>query len=130
MEDKTKSLIWEWQKAKDAMKEAQLREDALRSAVIMSVFGDNMAEGTTSAEIAPGFVLRAKCSYTRAIDEDAVQCVMERITGDAKKVFRVKHSLDKKAYDALTENDRKIVDEAVTTKPGKPQLEVVEKKEK
>jgi len=127
MNKDTQDLIWKWQHAKDAIKEAQLLEDSLRSAVIAAVFSaDQLDEGTHTAEIADGAKIACVQRYDRKVKTD----IFESMKFSYETPVRLKIDLDKKAYDKLDAVNKIHFDQCIETKPSKPSLELRLKGEK
>lgn len=121
MKQETKDLIWQWQQAKEAIKEAQLAEDALRTAVIGAVFCTApLDEGTRTAEIADGAEIKVVQRYDRKIKTE----LYEAMVFSYPTPVRLKPDLDKKLYDKLDPDQKRHFDQCVETKPAKASLEL------
>jgi hypothetical protein len=103
-------------------------EMKLRKQLVAAAFPGEEGEGTHTFEMADGRVLKFVQAYNRTVDAASVQPVVEELHKqgvDVRDLFVWKPSLGVKAYKALTKQQRKIADIAVTTKPASPTLKVV-----
>lgn len=133
-----------WSQAKAALDDAKLRERDLRDKFFRLGFLDKLdpvtgvlPEGTTKSQLdGTQFVykLTAKQPYERKVLEESIAPTKaellalteaDAITDTAvDALVRRKPELDKKAYNALTDAQRAIVDKMLETKPGSLAIEV------
>jgi hypothetical protein len=136
----------EWQKIKQWQEQAKAKEQALRQKLIDKLYANKLTaagclpEGTTKSAL-PVFggelVATVSCSYERKVLEEslspAVRKLVESYPEDQReqafaamleKLVRRKPELAKAEWNKLTDEEKAIFDEALSTKPGSPQLSV------
>jgi hypothetical protein len=74
-----------------------------------------------------GYILQADHKINRSVDEAVVSALMkaDNTRPLAEKVFRYKPELVLKEFKGLSLEDKKIIADAVTEKPGTPALKIV-----
>ena len=88
-------------------------------------------EGVNRVDIANGWKLKADYKYYRNIDEAALPAILKQLPeGSADRLVKYKPELKVRDYKALTEEQRKIFDEALVIKPGTPSLSIESPKQK
>lgn len=117
----------EWYRLQDELKRIKASEMLLRQKIFGAYF-QNPVEGTNSAPLADGWVLKGKYTINRDIDPGALGAMKEQfvqagISADA--LVQYKPSLVLKEYRTLTEEQRQLFDRALIVKPGSPALEIV-----
>lgn len=124
----TEQLTTEWWAASQALDTLKVRELALRVELFKRQF-PSPVEGSAENKVplGGGYILQADHKINRNVDEAVVSALMK---GDntrplAEKVFRYKPELVLKAFRDLSEEEKKIVADAVTEKPGTPALKIV-----
>jgi hypothetical protein len=124
----TEQLPTEWWAASQALDALKVRELAMRNELFKRQF-PNPVEGSAENKVplGEGWILQADHKINRNVDEAVVSALMK---GDntrplAEKVFRYKPELVLKAFRDLSDEEKKIVADAVTEKPGTPALKIV-----
>lgn len=124
----TEQLTTDWWAASQALDALKVRELALRVELFKRQF-PSPVEGSAENKVplGGGYILQADHKINRNVDEAVVSALMK---GDntrplAEKVFRYKPELVLKAFRDLSDEEKKIVADAVTEKPGTPALKIV-----
>ncbi len=123
----TQEDLSEWYRLQDELKRIKASEMLLRQKIFGAYF-QNPVEGTNSAPLTDGWVLKGKYTINRDIDPGAFGAMKEQfiaagIAYDA--MVQYKPSLVLKEYRTLTEEQRQLFDRALIVKPGSPALEIV-----
>lgn len=119
-----------WIHASAEAKRWKEREANLRNALFSAAFPEPV-EGVNKRELADGRIFKATHKINRGVDEAQVQAVKEqlRALGDNEVVFedlfKLSHDLKVGPYKKLADKVKRIVDMAVTSKPGMPEIEVI-----
>lgn len=119
------ALLAEREQIQKWLKTAQEREMEIRKTLTASLFPD-AKEGTQRVE-QDGYVFKMVQPLTRKLDEAALDAIMPQMPEQFRQIgVLVKYTpgLVKAGYDALTEQDRKVFDQALTITPGAPQLTI------
>lgn len=119
------ALVAEREQIQQWLKTAQAREMEIRT-TLCSHFFSNPKEGTQRTEEA-GYVFKLVQPITRKLDEAALDTIMPQMPEQFRQLgVLIKYSagLVKAGYDALTEQDRKVFDQALTISAGAPQLTI------
>ena len=111
-----------WQELSATIKKLKGEERALREALFKGTFPDP-EEGTNKHELPDGRIVKGVFKINRRVIEDEITSVPKALR---EKVFKVKHSLQTRAYRDLTDNQKQIVDAVLKISPGLPSLDVVE----
>lgn len=85
-------------------------------------------EGTNAVDLADGFKLKAQRVVNREVDKATLEVMKEdfRKSGiNPDLLIEYKPSLKVREYRTLTEEQRKLFDQALIIKDGSPQLEIV-----
>lgn len=125
------ALITEWQTAANELKRAKGAEAAARRKVL-STFCPDPKEGANWVPLTDGWRLNVKQSYTYKVDEAALDSMRQALpAGSVDELVRFKPELNKRAYsNMLTDDQRRIFDEALIIKPASASVELVAPKEK
>lgn len=120
----------EWYQLKAELSRVKSAEMLLRTKIFKAMF-PAPEEGTNSYPMEDGYVLKAKHTISREIDQGTFQAMREKfaehgINPDA--VVRWKPSLEVKEYRHLTEEQIQLFDQCLIIKPGSPSLEIVKPK--
>jgi len=123
----TQEDLAEWYRLQDELKRIKASEMLLRQRIFGAYF-PSPVEGTNSAPLADGWVLKGKHTINRDIDPGALGAMKEQfaeagISADA--LVQYKPSLVLKEYRTLTEEQRQLFDQCLIVKPGSPALEIV-----
>lgn len=117
----------EWYRLQEELKRIKASEMLLRQKIFGAYF-PSPAEGTNSAPLADGWVLKGKHTINREIDPGAFGAMKEQFAQAgiaADSLVQYKPSLVLKEYRTLTEEQRQLFDRALIVKPGSPALEIV-----
>jgi len=124
----TEQLTTEWWAADQALAAIKARELALRNELFKRRF-PNPVEGSAENKVPleAGYILQADHKINRSVDEAVVSALMkaDNTRPLAEKVFRYKPELVLKVFKGLSPEDKKIIADAVTEKPGTPALKIV-----
>lgn len=114
----------EWERQVAAIKVLQASERALRLEILKEKFGDNNV-GSKSA-MAGNLVIKGTFGLEYKIDSKgfAKAIADDNIPDEAMDGIRIKYELDKKGYDALDDENKKIIGDYLTVKPTLPALEI------
>lgn len=125
MDDAT--LTMAWYRVDQELAAIKTRELELRKALFARSF-PTPTEGSANNKLplAEGWILQGDYKINRSVDEAVVSALYK---GDntralAERVFRWKPELNLKEYNALSPEDKLLVADAVTEKPGTPALEI------
>lgn len=86
------------------------------------------AEGTNTAPLADGYVIKATYPITRDVDPGALQALKDTLLEQgvrADELVQYKPSLVVKEYRTLTAEQQHLFDQCLIIKPGSPGLEIV-----
>lgn len=117
----------EWYRLQEELKKVKASEMLLRQKIFGAYF-PSPTEGTNSAPLADGWVLKGKHTINREIDPGAFGAMKEQFAEAgiaADSMVQYKPSLVLKEYRTLTEEQRQLFDRALIVKPGSPALEIV-----
>lgn len=123
----TQQDLIEWYNLANDLKSLRIRESLLRKKIFGIVFPEP-TEGTNTAELDGGYVLKGKFPLTRTIDQGALDALKDGLRGqkiNPDSVVQYKSSLVKREYDKLTAEQRQFFDQCLIIKPGSPALEIV-----
>lgn len=114
----------EWQSLGPKIKQLQARERELRNLLFEGTF-PNPKEGTNTYNLPDGRIIKGTYKLSRSVDEAALPAVLEQLPeGLGDRLVQFKPSLVLSEYRKLPDDQRKIFDQALITKPGSPTLEV------
>ncbi len=133
-------LLAEWVQAKQTLEAAKAREIELRKAIVAddSFFDPDKEEGTETFDLGGGYKLKAtkKINYSMANKQGETFAALKALSSlgpasqrIAKDLVNFSASLRLSEYKKLDDQERRIIDEVITTRPGSPTLELVEPKE-
>ena len=108
------------------------REMELRKEVAKLFFNDP-TEGTNNLPLSRGWKLKLTHKLDRKLDESALPTVCQKLRDlgfNPDLLFRNKPELVLAEYRTLDDANKAVFDEALTTKPASPTLELVAPKEK
>lgn len=120
-----------WQDLKEKLAALSAEELKLRTALFAGCFPEPR-EGTNNLPMPTGYTLRARYPIYRTLDPaklDELVRTKRLPLRAANAVKRTKVELAITGYRDLDPDTRKIVDEAITAKPGTPSLELVPPRE-
>ncbi len=110
------------------VKEAELRKQMADAAFPEA---DRKEGANNKLDIGDGYILQLDHKINRTIDEASVRTLTEDMRQSKVSiddVFVSKLSLGKSAYNKLSEDQLKLVDQCITEKPGTPGLKIVKPK--
>lgn len=117
-------LLDEWLKLKSELDAIKKKEADLRKILFQGAF-PNPVEGTNTATLEDGTIVKGTHKITRNIDEAALPAILEQMPEAVRgNLVAYKPSLATSAYRKLTAEERKIFDQALIIKVGTPTLEV------
>ena len=128
------TAVHEWLKAKLALADAKKAELELRRVAIAKLFPDDsvLKEGTNSLTLVTSDAQECVCKVGMKINRDlevsVLSHVMPRLPKHLQaegKLIKWKPGLVLSTYREMTEAERRIFDEAVTSSPGELTLEAV-----
>ena len=131
----TQADLEEWFRLQEQLKKIKASEMLLRQKIFGAYF-PSPEEGTNSAPLADGYVLKGKHTINRELDPGAFGAMRVPDPDSGKSRFEAaginvdslvqyKPSLVLKEYRTLTEEQRKLFDQVLIVKPGSPALEIV-----
>ncbi len=131
----TQADLEEWYRLQEQLKKIKASEMLLRQKIFGFYF-QAPVEGTNSAPLADGWVLKGKHTINREVDPGALGAmrVPDTETGKSRfdaaginvdKLIQYKPSLVLKEYRTLTDEQQKLFDQCLIVKPGSPSLEIV-----
>lgn len=124
----------EWYRTKDELTAIKAKESALRTKIFTTCFPTPVEGAKNIYGLPDGYVLKATHVINRSIDEAAFQAIrqpyFEKFGQSADRMVKTKMELKSGEYKAQTEEEKALFDEAVTAKPGSPQLEIIAPKKK
>lgn len=138
------TMITEWKRASDEVKQWKEKEHALRQALVVQLFDGTKLEGAETIDLGyGGWQLRATKEQTynasnKDGETDKLLDVLENRDRDlAEKLVRWQPEISKPTYRQTLELAQKYSDNevlaalhaAITIKPGMPQLEMIPPKE-
>lgn len=123
-------LVTEWYNLKkeiEAFKVKTEREMTLRKMISSLVF-PQPAEGVNTSELPAGWQLKMTYKIDRKVDEAALEAViieLQKMLVNTDGLIRRKPELALTNYRQLTEEQRKVMDQALESKPASPTLELI-----
>jgi hypothetical protein len=119
------SRLLAWAEVAELQKKLKALEMTLRTE-LATHFCPNPKEGTNTVDLGQGWKVKVKHTLNRSVDEAALDAVLaEMPEGSKEALLKYKPDLKIAAYKALALSDKKVFDQAVTTKPGSPAMELV-----
>lgn len=128
----TEKDLADWYKLKKELADVKAKEMLLRMKIFKSIF-PAPKEGTNNHDLADGYVLKAQWGYNREVDLGSFTVLKESFEKHnipADSLIQYKASLKKAEYNKLTEEERKLFDQALVIKPGSPTMEIVKPKKR
>lgn len=121
-------LLFNWYTKKQELVKLQAEERALRTTVVNAFLPEeNKKEGTNTIKLSTGDELKIVCGMDRKVDKAVWSSILPQLCEagvDVNEVVETKVELRVAAYKKLTEEQRNIMDECVTSKWGSPQVSV------
>lgn len=117
----------EWQRLNALLRVTKASEMLLRQKIFKNFFPDPK-EGTNTAPLAEGWVIKGKHTVTREYDEGLLQAMGEQLYNagiPVASLVKWKPSLVVAPYRELTDEQRALFDQVLLIKPGSPALEIV-----
>lgn len=134
----TQDDLTKWYEIKERMTRDKATEAMLRSRIFASLF-KTPKEGVNTVSVkdvvpedATGAVVKGTYVINRSIDVGTLAALRERQSAEGyngpklnfDELIKTKPELSLTAYNKLTEEEKKFMDEALVIKPGSPQLEI------
>ena len=124
------SLVAEWEAAKLAEEQARERRREIEDRILSQSKVDGQQEGSTTLDM-DGARVRITTRMNHKIDADkrqeiAIEHGVHQHLGD---LFRWKPEINKKAWDAASDEVTRPLMDAITTTPGRPSFSI-DRKEK
>ena len=122
----SQEYISTWYALQEELKRIKASEMLLRTKIFGALF-TSPEEGTTSIPLSDGWVLKGKYTINRDVDQASIDSMREKFIEcgiSTDKLLQYKPSLVMKEYRALTDEQRKVFDQALVIKPGAPYLEI------
>lgn len=123
--------ILAWTESKIVLAKAKAREAILRAKIVKTFFA-TPKEGTNYHELGNGYKLKLVHKVDRSIDTPLYTNLLgqfKELEIDTNQLAETKLSLKVAFYKKLTDEQKLVVDQCVTSKPGSPTLEFVKPKE-
>lgn len=123
----TSADIHLWYKMKAELKKLTDAEMELRQFIFKGKF-ISPVEGTNRLGLGEGWDLKAVHVINRSVDEPALGILIQKFQESKIPVdalIKYRPELVKSEYNALTNEQKQLFDQALTIKPGAPQLDVV-----
>lgn len=121
-------LLGEWFLKKQELAKVQASERALRDTVVSLYLPENVKkEGTNTIKLPTGDELKIVCAIDRKVDKAIFSSIIEQLLEkgvDVNEVVETKVELRVGHYKKLTEEQRNVMDECVTSKWGSPQVSI------
>lgn len=123
----------EWYQVQSELDELKAKELRLRNECVAAYFGgvEKLKEGVNKRDMPEGWVLKATGKLNRKVDEAAIPAVAQELATKGVSIdtlVKYKPDLSTTVYRELTEEQRKIMDQALIITPGTPQLELAKPK--
>ncbi len=123
------NFIYEWNLIKSELNALRNKEAAMRRRIFDAFFTEE--EGVTYYELGHGYKLKAEQNFDRKIDETALKAnsLLFLQSGiNLERIVRYKAEIAIGEYRKLSEENKKLFDTVLTTKPGLPQLSIIKPK--
>lgn len=117
----------QWEKLEAEIANLKDQENTLRKELFEEMF-PSPVEGTNTFKLHAGHVVKATFKINRTVDKAALGTVREMLAElnvSLDDAIRMKPELDLKGYKAMSSEARKVMDLAITAKPGTPSMEIV-----
>jgi hypothetical protein len=123
--------LYRWYEVQQKLAEVKDEEAKLRKEVF-GLYFPTPVEGTNTAPLPEGWVLKGVYKINRKVDEEELLNVSKKkgMAEVIKNTINYKPSLSLTEYKNLPDNTRKILDNALIATPGTPSLEVALPKRK
>jgi len=124
------SLVAEWEAAKLAEEQARERRRDIEDRILSQSKVDGQHEGSATLEM-DGARVRITTRMNRKIDADKLQeiAIEHGVHQHLGDLFRWKPEINKKAWDAASDEVTRPLMDAITTTPGRPSFSI-DRKEK
>lgn len=126
----TNEDIMEWLKVKSELAKAKAKEAILRQRIIGTFF-TAPSEGTNKHDLGNDYGLKYTHKLTREVDEAMLTNLLPALKEkeiDVEQLIERKPSLKIKNWRELTEEQHKVFDQVITTKPASGTLEFTKPK--
>jgi len=136
MQVDTNTLIMQWSAANATLAAAKVAEMKLRKQLeACSLFDQKKEKGSQRHDLGKGYILKLNRKQSTKVENGegeafAVQQQLRNLGGlaieRAENIFKFTPSVSSKVYNAMTDEEKAIVDTIVTTKQASPSLELIE----
>lgn len=121
-------LLGEWFLKKQELQKIQAQERTLRDTVVSLYLPESeKKEGTNTIKLPTGDELKIVCGIDRKVDKAIWSSILPQLCElgvDVNEVVETKVELKVGNYRKLTEEQRNVMDECVTSKWGSPQVSI------
>lgn len=121
-------LLGQWFLKKQELAKVQAAERALRDTVVsLYLPEDQKKEGTNTIKLPTGDELKIVCGIDRKVDKAIWSSLLPQLCElgvDVNEVVETKVELRVGNYKKLTDEQRSVMDECVTSKWGSPQVSI------
>lgn len=126
--EQVQALVSDWHAKKAISDKAVLAEKEARALLVNSIFPDPVEGAGNKADIGHGMILQVTHTITRKLDIALYDAMKPNIPADIiDSVIRMKPELSVSAWKTLPHSAKMLLAEAVTEKPGSPQVKIVPK---
>lgn len=121
---KSGDTLTAWRQASELLEYIKAQEMALRKELVEKNFAESTV-GKNKAKVDGGELIFTKSYTTKVVEStfDEVARELDENFVNVAELFKVSHTLSKKAYDMLTDDEKKIVDKTLEVKESAPKLE-------
>ena len=130
-------LLAQWEDTKVALESAKNVEMEQRKKVVAFAFDPTKEKGTERIPLENGYELKAVKKLNYNVDQDKVNAVLDKFEAldeqskfVSERLIKWKADLSITEYNSLTEKQKAVIDECITTSDGAPTLEIVPPKDK
>lgn len=123
------SLLKKWDDTKSELDLVKSRESDLRGCLVTEMFGEKTYDlkGTFKFELLNNYRVSAVFSIRYSVDDAVLKAMMPALHEqgiDVNELINWKPSLNEKAYLALTDEQKMVVDSFITAKASTPQVKI------
>jgi hypothetical protein len=125
-------LLAQWEDSKSVLEVAKAAEMEQRKKVVSFAFDPNKEKGTERIPLENGYELKAVKKINYNVNQETVNNVLDKFESVspenkfvAERLIKWEAALSVSEYNNLTEAQKKIIDECITTSDGAPTLEIV-----
>ena len=126
------NMVSQWFKLTGNLKQLKAEESDLRKNIFEKVF-TSPKEGINKIPLQGGWQLEANVPYTRTIDKAAFVAIQQQLIQNGIKtdvLVEMKPSLVLSVYRKLSDDQKLMFNQCLTTKQGSPSFKIIEPKKK